>query len=134
MNQRFVDILSLVAPSVISPDFGIECDIGWFPIIYEAVIEIEAENRRTTTDMHIKASQIKEKFGTLRFYTDLTSDAAEAAISAAEKASVKICEECGQDGTLREGGWLKTRCDDCDRNHRIVMTQLRKSFVLPKKG
>ena len=50
--------------------------------------------------------QIKEKFGGLRFYTDEDLDDI-------EDESYTICEECGEPGKPRPGGWIKTRCDKC---------------------
>lgn len=54
-------------------------------------------------------TQVKEKFGTLRFYcngTDIMHDC----VAHAEQQSSHTCEECGAYGTLRRGGWLKTLC------------------------
>jgi hypothetical protein len=56
--------------------------------------------------------QIKEKFGTLRFYTDSLTEEAYKYVEDAEKASARTCEECGREGTLRTNrSWLKTLCD-----------------------
>lgn len=56
--------------------------------------------------------QVKEKFGGLRFYVGSASDAVHARIADAEKESTKICEECGLPGVIRDGGWLKTLCEE----------------------
>jgi hypothetical protein len=57
--------------------------------------------------------QVKEKFGTLRFYTGTAvSTEMSAYIQFAESMSGKICETCGSPGTVRTGGWLKTLCDN----------------------
>ena len=63
-----------------------------------------------------EATQVKEKFGTLRFYADYGEDyedEIEDLIHQAEVRSSKTCEECGQPGVTRPGGWIKTLCDDC---------------------
>ncbi len=60
-------------------------------------------------------SQIKEKYGTLRFYWygDLPDLGAEI-IDAAEHLSGHICETCGAPGELgTDGGWWSTRCREC---------------------
>lgn len=60
------------------------------------------------------ASQIKEKFGTLRVYMTHYLPEMEEAISEAERLSAITCEDCGQPGELRQGGWLRTLCDECE--------------------
>lgn len=60
----------------------------------------------------VKAVQIKEKFGGLRFYVDDASDVQYAAISFAEHMSYHICEECGAPGEIRGNGCLRTLCDE----------------------
>jgi hypothetical protein len=63
--------------------------------------------------------QVKEKFGGLRFYLDsYPSEKLNKAIEVAEKLSFRTCEFCGWPGKLRDGGWMKTRCDDCQEEHK----------------
>lgn len=59
--------------------------------------------------------QVKEKFGSLRYYTDFVGTDSDAAkiIRAAEAESLTICEECGGAGELQTGGWWITMCDTC---------------------
>lgn len=72
-------------------------------------------------DPDYKILQIKEKFGTLRFYyeTNITlfsiKEAMDRYIRYAEVQSSKTCEQCGSEGSLinRKMGWMKTRCKDC---------------------
>lgn len=61
------------------------------------------------------ASQVKEKFGTLRFYIDNADDYVAGVISMAESMSCRTCEDCGSPGTRRPGGWIRTLCDGCDK-------------------
>lgn len=56
--------------------------------------------------------QIKEKFGTLRVYLDHADDRIMALMDMAERLSEVTCEQCGEPGELRTGGWLKTLCDE----------------------
>lgn len=61
---------------------------------------------------NVQIAQIKEKFGTLRFYVDNAPDEVLQAIEKAENASASICETCGKPGKLRiNGGWWSTRCE-----------------------
>jgi len=59
----------------------------------------------------VVADQVKEKFGTLRFYYHGGDDRIEGMVRMAESMSSVTCEECGAPGVLRGGGWLQTLCD-----------------------
>jgi len=90
--------------------WGFCCGDGWYDIIYDLSKVLEPNG--------IVASQVKEKFGTLRFYIcggdeNTDHDAVRAAIDKAEELSTKTCEYCGKPGSLRSGSWLKTLCDEC---------------------
>jgi hypothetical protein len=62
------------------------------------------------------ASQVKEKFGTLRFYLTQGTEEMYAITDEAERKSAKTCEECGKPGKLRGHGWVYTRCAACWKN------------------
>jgi hypothetical protein len=55
--------------------------------------------------------QVKEKFGTLRYYCGGT-DRIDAFVRLAERLSAHTCEDCGKWGKTREGGWIRTQCDE----------------------
>jgi hypothetical protein len=57
------------------------------------------------------ASQVKEKFGTLRFYTYGGDDYCHGVIDMAEYMSGRTCEECGTPGKRTSGGWISTLCE-----------------------
>lgn len=71
----------------------------------EAKVAIEEEKLPTIV-------QIKEKFGGLRFYVDGANLDQEKYIDFAESLSVRVCEVCGKPGRRRQGGWIKTLCDE----------------------
>jgi len=58
-------------------------------------------------------SQVKEKYGTLRFYMTHSFDEIEDLISEAETKSETTCEECGKPGNLSGDYWIKVRCKPC---------------------
>ena len=58
-----------------------------------------------------RASQVKQKFGALRFYMTTSTDKMEQAIEDFTLISSKVCEVCGQVGMLRGGPWLETLCE-----------------------
>ena len=63
-------------------------------------------------DTGYAVQQVKEKFGTLRFYAP-GNDRIYHLISLAEWLSAETCEDCGRYGKIREGGWIRTLCDKC---------------------
>ena len=64
------------------------------------------------------AVQVKEKFGTLRFYVDRATDAQYNYIEFAELMSSRTCEVCGEHGQTYPIGWHQTLCDEhADENY-----------------
>lgn len=70
-------------------------------------------------DPPITISQVKEKYGTLRFYIGGVPpgrwDSVYTIIHAVEHVSEHICETCGKPGKLRGPGWYFTACDEHSR-------------------
>jgi hypothetical protein len=59
------------------------------------------------------ASQVKEKFGTLRFYMTSENEEMSKAIGEAERESARTCETCGAEGMPRDMGWITVLCSKC---------------------
>ena len=59
----------------------------------------------------VTLDQIKEKFGTLRFYYTGGDDIIDGMVRMAESMSAVTCETCGNPGQQRGGGWIRTLCD-----------------------
>jgi hypothetical protein len=59
----------------------------------------------------VVAIQVKEKFGTLRFYYSGGDDVVSGIERMAESMSAVTCETCGAPGVTRSGGWIQTLCD-----------------------
>lgn len=87
----------------------IDCGPGWYPIL------ARLDGRLQQIDPDYRVHQIKEKFGTLRFYwVGHNLDAGEVAVVDAEAESARTCEQCGSPGRLhKRNGWFRTVCDDC---------------------
>jgi hypothetical protein len=101
--------------------WGFECGAGWEPIIRGMATELTYLSK--LSGAKFTASQVKEKFGTLRFYfdTEIPEDMAESDREAlwsitsaieqrAETRSSHTCELCGEPGRTRGGSWLATLC------------------------
>jgi hypothetical protein len=91
--------------------WGFECGSGWEPIIRKAAAQLEELNKALPENMLAEASQIKEKYGTLRFYIRGGSIEADDIVHEAEQESETTCETCGAPGKLRGTGWYYTACD-----------------------
>lgn len=87
--------------------WGFETGDGWFDLIdrlSKRIVEVSNDS--------VQASQVKEKFGTLRFYVDSAcSDEVYSLIEQAEQESAETCDICGQPAKLTGNGWLATRCE-----------------------
>jgi hypothetical protein len=72
----------------------------------------EAINNLESSKLGVpNAVQVKEKFGSLRFYCYNTTEIQEAYIRSAEFMSAVTCEVCGSPGKInRDGGWLRCLC------------------------
>lgn len=113
--------------------FGISCGDGWSNIIdllchsIQHYIDSMHDNKGYAlrwNEKHpdnlkeieepldqIVATQVKEKFGGLRFYTNHSDDYVDGLIQMAELMSTRTCEVCGNIGKSRTGGWIRTLCD-----------------------
>lgn len=97
----------------------IECDDGWFDLIYELSNEIHKLN----PESDFKIVQIKEKFGGLRYYYEAENfensviEKINDLIVKYEYSSYRICEICGKEATTEMvNRWLKTVCQDHKQN------------------
>jgi hypothetical protein len=73
---------------------------------------LESTLRNTTIVGQVVATQVKEKFGTLRFYYGGGDDVIHGMAGMAESMSGCTCEVCGNVGRQRGGGWIRTLCDE----------------------
>lgn len=92
-----------------APYWPLRCDNGWFTLIDTlcAALTWDIEHGGGP---QIRVRQIKEKFGTLRFYVTPASDYQKGLISMAAAMSERICELCGAPGMLRLGAQMQTLC------------------------
>lgn len=88
--------------------WGFSCGDGYEPIIRKLSEQLTFLSK--VEGVPVKASQVKEKFGSLCFYVDGGTEIMRACISAAENMSTQTCEVCGEYGRLYQGGWWRTLC------------------------
>lgn len=130
---------------------GFECGDGWYELLRALGEElcsnwIQAKNRlrraeakgepteelrrieREAFERVPVAAQVKEKYGSLRFYADGLDDAGHSAVSLAERFSERVCEVCGDKGEPTKGGWIKCLCDRCRENQGLLKAAEEESF------
>jgi hypothetical protein len=71
----------------------------------------------------VTLDQVKEKFGTLRFYYSGGDDYISGMVSLAESMSAVTCENCGNPGSCRGGGWVHTYCTPCEEARELARKQ-----------
>ena len=118
--------------------WGIACGDGWFDLIDDLCANIQnrvdnvnrqrkykIENSPQTLvpvkseEFICEAVQVKEKFGSLCFYTYGGDDYIDGLVSMAESISERTCTECGEKSKPRQGrGWIYTLCENC-RNKKL---------------
>mgnify|MGYP001168938302 CR=1 FL=1 len=104
--------------------WGISCGDGWYDLINELCENIQNHvnnfNRNKPEEAHMvcQATQVKEKFGGLCFYTYGGDEYIDGMISFAESMSYHICTDCGQRSAKNESnrGWIYTLCNSCKEN------------------
>lgn len=123
--EKFTEQLKASFPELYKPAdprepfsmFGVECGSGWNNIIWslsekleKCISDLPIEDRQ-----HFFVVQIKEKYGTLRFYMSSETYVMSDFIREAEKESSVTCEECGKPGEERtDRSWIVTLCDTCN--------------------
>lgn len=119
-------------------DFGLQCGSGWFPLLERLLVKIETHLAEKYAagfrdpDYGFRIDQIKEKFGTLRFYVGGGDDEIFKMIVDAEKESAQICEMSGAPGTLhtRRGAfWLRTLSPEKAQEYDYEPYQHNESFT-----
>ncbi len=109
MNER--DKLVLKWPKILGGRGYPEVGDGWLGIIDDCCATLQY-----STDVlgmpQVQAVQIKEKFGSLRFYADCCEGYQHDTISRAEMKSEVTCEVCGKPGKISGKYWLKATCEE----------------------
>ena len=131
--------------------WGFECGNGWYHIIRALCSNIQhhidwkekqrnvtirfnnttaPENVRPVPDVipQVTVDQVKEKFGTLRFYYSGGNDYIDGLVSMAESISSVIWEVCGNSGSTLGRGWLTTLCEKHAEEKGIYKDENEKSI------
>ena len=89
---------------ILNSDF-FEVSQGWNQLIKDLISDL------IKMGWNREVIQVKEKFGTLRFYYSGGNDYIDGMVTMAETMSSVTCEECGNPGSTLGCGWLTTLCE-----------------------
>lgn len=90
-----------------------ECGDGWYKII-DLLCELLQWDIDENKHHQIEATQVKEKYGGLRFYTNGEDDKQHGLICFAQRLSEETCEECGSmEDVTQTKGWICSLCPTC---------------------
>ena len=136
MNQKNSEEIVAIAPYLFRYDgwdditktlmrFGFECGDGWVELLKKLTTEL----KEIDVQKQIKVFQVKEKFGSLRFYVEYDKEnilepwlykKANDIISKYESMSETTCEVCGKVGKIKSiNHWLRCRCPECLTETRV---------------
>ena len=111
--------------------WGFECGDGWFNILDKLMGNIQHhidwKNRKEEVVAQVTLDQVKEKFGTLRFYYSGGDDAIDGMVRMAEAMSGVTCEECSAPAQTHGPGWIRTICEPCETKRETERAQYAKS-------
>ena len=132
MNERLEQYLKYNYSEIIPENFYFECGDGWFLILNAAFREMMKIKSRKRFDNapYPRVAQIKEKFGSMRFYLDPLDGGEEyydqiyAVVNMAETLSARTCDSCGRPALPRESRrWIKCHCKWCLTDGRPTFNQ-----------
>lgn len=112
--SEFFEYLKEYDGPIMPIQFGFECGSGWYVILDTLMSNIQHYIKYNESDMKINITQIKEKFGGLRFYYDGGNDYIDGMVSMTESLSYRTCEFCGTTHNVGQtSGWISTICEEC---------------------
>ena len=96
--------------------------------------EIVAGDFREVPDVipQVTLDQVKEKYGTLRFYYSGGDDVIDGMVRMAESMTEVTCEECGNVGERRGGGWIHTFCTPCEEARELARQKAEEEYEFKK--
>lgn len=110
--ECYPEMFSDLNPKCPMAMFYFECGDGWFDLLKDCILDIKKICQEK--GLNPKTFQIKEKYGSLRFYVDGADCCIFETIEKASDLSAITCEACGSNAEKRmRGRWVSTQCDKC---------------------
>jgi hypothetical protein len=107
--------------------WGIACPDGWYTIIEKLCAQLQHDTNINNYPQ-VVAEQVKEKFGTMRFYyrleytensktcnfKDFREGFIAGMIASSESRCSEICAICGSNQSIKsKKGWVQYLCENC---------------------
>ena len=112
--------------------WGFDCGDGWFNILDQLMGNIQHhidwKNKNSEVVAQVTLDQVKEKFGTLRFYYTGGDDEISGMVRMAESMSGVMCEECSAPAETHGPGWIRTICKPCEEKRELARAQWLKEY------
>jgi hypothetical protein len=118
--------------------FHFACADGWYNIIYRLSYQLASmiANDESLAGKNVQVFQVKEKFGTMRFYMSRYTNEMHEAIAKAQEESAKTCETCGVDGegvSLKTDSWVRTICEECEVERKRRQEEQKRIWMMMRK-
>lgn len=97
-------------PQIFARRPPLRCGDGWFALLDTLCWSLQNEATQNGGPRVI-ASEVREKFGGLRFGAGPANEHQRGMIQMAEAFSSRICEVCGDRGKTIGPEWFRTRCE-----------------------
>lgn len=140
--EKFSEEMHTAFPKIfVRPFGGFAIGSGWYQIIRSLCANIQSYidsrechrlslmksnpmNRALPEQIEqVTVDQIKEKFGGLRFYYSGGDEKIDGMVMMAESWAAHTCETCGKPGKSRDGGWIRTLCDEHEAERQKQMKE-----------
>lgn len=140
--EKFSEEMHTAFPKIfVRPFGGFAIGPGWYQIIRSLCANIQSyiDSRECHRLSLVKSNpmkrelpekieqvtvdQIKEKFGGLRFYYSGGDEKIDGMVTMAESWAAHTCETCGKPGKSRDGGWIRTLCDEHEAERQKQMKE-----------
>jgi hypothetical protein len=114
--------------------WGFECGDGWFNILNQLCQNIQHyidwKNKDSEVVTQVTVDQVKEKFGTLRFYYTGGDDYIRGLVSMAESMSGVTCESCGNPSEVQmNNGWMRSICTPCEEKRELEYQKYKENTL-----
>ena len=123
--------------------WGFDCGDGWFNILDQLMGNIQNHidwNNKNFEKGYaqykqvpqVTLDQVKEKFGTLRFYYTGGDDEISGMVRMAESMSGVTCEECSAPAKTHGPGWIRTICKPCEEARDLARQKANEEYEFKK--
>ena len=114
--------------------WGFDCGDGWFNILDQLMGNIQHhsdwKNKKEEVVAQVTLDQVKEKFGTLRFYYTGGDDVIDGMVRMAESMSGVTCEECSAPANTHGPGWIRTICEPCEEARELARQKANEEWKM----